>query len=425
MWGKLFHNQDGSISIFWAVVLPFVIGAIGLGVDAGLWYTKARATQTIVDGATISAGRSVSGTASESAMLDLVTAELARNGITTADGSTISVNFPPDNGSYAGNSSAVEVIITRPQNRMFSVIALGSDLTGTTRSVAYRQTSGSACLLALEDIQSEALDFTGSVTINLSGCALASNSTHTASIDIGGNATINASQLYSAGGIRKTGSYSVTTDEPDSTFSPALSDPYSGTTTPSFSGCDENNKALTGSFGTVTLSEGVYCNGLDLSGNGTVNLNPGTYIIDRGTFNVNGGVTLNGTGVAIILTSSTGSNYADSHINGSAIVNLSAPSSNDTSGSVTGNFSGIAFYRDRNADEETISWNGGASMNITGALYFPNDIFQHNGNASVASTCTQIIAKQIVLKGDANYTSSCAGTGITPVSFSDTVRLVE
>jgi len=54
----------------------------------------------------------------------------------------------------------------------------------------------------------------------------------------------------------------------------------------------------------------VYCGGIEATGGATLNLDPGSYILDRGNFAVGSNSTVSGTDVTIILTSRTGSNTA-------------------------------------------------------------------------------------------------------------------
>jgi hypothetical protein len=83
------------------------------------------------------------------------------------------------------------------------------------------------------------------------------------------------------------------------------------------------------------LNPGVYCDGITVNSGATLTLNPRIYYFDRGTFSVNGDGTVIGTGVALIFTSSTGTNWATATINGNASVNLTAPNSGSTEGIVT------------------------------------------------------------------------------------------
>jgi hypothetical protein len=125
-----------------------------------------------------------------------------------------------------------------------------------------------------------------------------------------------------------------------------MSDPYASVVMPTYSGCaDGTNKSY--GTGTWTLSPGVYCNGVSFTNAAIVTMNPGVYFLNQGSFNVGGAVQLTGTGVTIVLTSSTGSNYATFTIGNGATVTLSAPTSGATAG--------IVFFGDRNAPIATTS----------------------------------------------------------------------
>ena len=77
-------------------------------------------------------------------------------------------------------------------------------------------------------------------------------------------------------------------------------------------------------------------------------------------------------------------------IGNGATVTLAAPT--------TGTTQGLAFFGDPNAPSSTPSkfkqraFGGGATMNITGALYFPTETVQFNNGISNPSGCTQLIA---------------------------------
>jgi hypothetical protein len=135
-----------------------------------------------------------------------------------------------------------------------------------------------------------------------------------------------------------------------------------------------------------------------------VTLSSGTYIMDGGSLTVNGGATLQGSGVTIVFTSSSGSNYASARINGGATVSLTPPSS--------GNFSGIVFYGDRNMPTGTaFNLSGGAYQNFGGAVYLPKGALSYSGNSASSSSCTQIVADTINFVGTSGVAVNCAGVG--------------
>src|SRR4029450_987081 len=136
---------------------------------------------------------------------------------------------------------------------------------------------------------------------------------------------------------------------------------YAARSPASYSGCTKNNYTAKN---TVTLDPGVYCNGINFNAGAVVTMKPGVYYTDRGDFTVNGGATITGTGVTIVLTSSNNKNYASLTINGGATTGLTAPT--------TGDMKGIVFFGDRNAPLGTsYKFNGGASQKFGGALYLP------------------------------------------------------
>jgi len=157
-----------------------------------------------------------------------------------------------------------------------------------------------------------------------------------------------------------------------------------------------------------TLSPGVYCNGLSISNGATAAMNPGVYFIDRGTFAVGGGAHVTGTGVTIVLSSSTGGNYANAVIDNGTTVTLSAPT--------TGATAGMVFYGDRRASVAGTSstFAGGTAINFTGAIYLPTQTLNwNNGANNTSSSCTELIAATIVL-GGANLQINCP-TGVVAI----------
>ncbi len=126
------------------------------------------------------------------------------------------------------------------------------------------------------------------------------------------------------------------------TDSRALTDPYSALPSPSPTACPPGTANFRNTNGTTVLSPGTFCGNFAVTG-GTVQLQSGTYIIDQGSFSVNGGATVEevsgGAGVTIILTDSTGDSPGSVTINGGATINLAAPTS--------GTYAGIVFFRIR------------------------------------------------------------------------------
>ena len=157
----------------------------------------------------------------------------------------------------------------------------------------------------------------------------------------------------------------------------------------------------------TNLSPGVYCGGLKIGGSSTVNLDPGTYIMDSGNFEVAGDVYIYGTGVTIILTSSS-NNYGSVKITGGTEIDLSAPTSGD--------YAGVDIYQDPDAPEgNSNDITGTADMDIEGAVYLPSGDLNIGGNGNYSGQCTQLIADTVTLVGDAEILNNCENMPIRPL----------
>src|SRR6185436_504567 len=125
----------------------------------------------------------------------------------------------------------------------------------------------------------------------------------------------------------------------------------------------------------------------------------------QGDLIMNGGASLNGTDVTIVLTSSTGTNYPTVRINGGAVVNITAPT--------TGPFAGVAIFQDRNAPAGNHNvFNGGSTLDITGAIYMAKADLTFTGGNAINGSCTQIVANTIQFTGSSRLRRDCPGSGV-------------
>lgn len=131
----------------------------------------------------------------------------------------------------------------------------------------------------------------------------------------------------------------------------------------------------------MALVPGRYCGNLKFNANADVTMAPGTYYIDSGDFEANGGAKIRclcpsaTDGVTIVLTSSgSATDIGTVTINGGADIQLNAPSG------ATATYKGVLFYQDQNAPSGTARFNGGATMILNGAIYFRNQEIQYNGD---------------------------------------------
>lgn len=401
------RDQAGGYAVIFALAAPGLIGFAGLASEGGLWLYQHQKLQSAADSAALSSatlyGVSVTG--------DLTTQAkgvAATYGFNTAtSGTTITVHTPPSSGNYTSNTKAVEVIATVSQQRLLSAIFSGGTFTITARAVALVGNSGNGCVLSLDRSASGATNSQGSSAISLTGCAVFDDSSNSSALVNGGSATISAESVNVVGNV--SGGSGITTTDGIKTGILPVADPYASVVPPAFSGCDANSTVL---HTTVTLNPGVYCNGFKLNAGANVTLNPGIYYFDRGAFDIAGTASLQGTGVTLVFTSSTGSNYATATINGGATVNLTAPT--------TGTMAGIVAYSDHNAPLGTsFKFNGGSNQNLTGAIDVSNGDLQYAGNTGGGSpACLQLIGDTVSFTGNSTLALNCTGVGTKPIGTS-------
>jgi Flp pilus assembly protein TadG len=387
-----------------AISLPALVGMSAFGTEEGLLLYDRQAMQHAADSSAASAavayGSGVTSTSGVQAQAYSVAATYGF--VNQSSGTSVTVNMPPSSGNYKNNSQAIEVIISQPQARLFSVLWGSHAILVTARAVALPKDQ--ACILALNPTASSSYSQQGSVNTQLVHCAVMDDSTSSTALSIGGSSKLSTNFVGVVGGI--SGKTSITASDGMVTGYHVVSDPYASVPLPAYSGCLYNNYST---HGTVTLSPGVYCGGMSLGSGAAVTLSPGVYVLDRGSLTMNGQASIGGTGVTLVFTSSTGSSYATATISGGATVNIVAPTN--------GTLAGIAIYGDRNMPQGTLfKFTGGNAQTLGGALYLPKANISWAGNASVSQHCTQIIGDTIQMVGDSGLSIDCTGYGTKSIA---------
>jgi hypothetical protein len=240
--------------------------------------------------------------------------------------------------------------------------------------------------------------------VKLNGCSLYDNSADTTALTVGGSATVQADFVGVVGGIGS--STGITATNGIRTGISPVADPYADVPMPTYSGCDQHYFTARN---TVTINPGVYCGGIGVNANAVLTLNPGMYILDGGNFTVNGGATVTGAGVTLVLTSSSRRDWATITINGNANVSLTPMTYGSTRG--------IVVYVDRNTPLGTsYKFNGGANQYFAGAIYAATGAITFAGGADTSTTCTQIIGDTITFVGNSNLAIDCSRYNTRPFS---------
>lgn len=428
-----FLRQDrGAIAIMFALMLPVIVGFIGLGVEVGMWYKERRDIQTAADAAALSAMFEKDGGGTAAEIETAATADATRNGYDAAT-DTITINNPPLSGPNTGDSAFIEVIITRQLTTLLSQIVLDTAPSAYARAVSgLAGGDDEACVLALSSSAQDAISMNGAgSTVNMNGCGVFSNSSHASKAVNIQNGTFEVDCIASVGGINEGGAIS-TSCASTKTGQSALDDPYAAIDVPAYSGCDEDpsgNQAYKPTSSDPDLTEGVYCGGITISSGESIFMNPGTYIMNEGNFQVNGGGAITGSGVTIILTASDGSGYGTISINGGGTVNLTAPTAEDSSGSIQGDYTGMLFYQDRDAGSSSSLngiINGNSNVELGGAIYMPENNLSFTGGAEVGSDgCLMLVAQEVSFTGNADIDNDCDAYGGNPITYGGVPGLVE
>jgi Flp pilus assembly protein TadG len=394
-------DDRGGVAMMTALVVPTLLGFVGLGTELGLWMYSRQNMQGAADSAALAGAAAV--VAGDKTRLTAEAKTVAgRYGLVDATGGvTVTVNNPPASGTLKGDTSAVEVVLSQPQVRLFSALFLSEDVTISARAVAKIGNAGNACVLALDTTASGALSAAGNPNVVLNGCSIAVNSDSASAMTLSGSAKISADSANVVGGI--SGAAKLTTANGANTGTPATPDPYASTAMPPVGSCDQTKFTAKNK---VTLSPGVYCNGVKFNAGADVTLSAGTYIIDGGSFDVAGGASIKGTGVTLVLT-----NGADATVNGGATIDLTAPT--------TGSLAGITIFADRALPTSTLlKFNGGSSQNITGVLYAPTASVTYTGGATTGgSTCMQLVARLVDFGGNSSFKQECTGVGTKNIGY--------
>lgn len=421
-------DSKGGVAIMFGFIIPVLIGMAGLGVDGTYWMMARNNLQTATDGAAISAGQALNLNGDARAMK----AEAGRL-LTKIYGSEMSkvrytVTSPPTTGAYAGKSTAVEVATEMDQRVRFLTLFGINRMFVATRAVANVDAINDSCLLALSSDADRAVSVGGSATVDLS-CGIAANSNSTDAVYLSGSSSTTASGVSAVGDVFQSSNAQLTTNGgPVRSHSQNITDPYGpegrDVKLPAASSkCDEKNLKINSD---TKLSPGRYCGGLSFTG-GNVTFAPGVYIIDSGDFKANGNVSLSGTDVTFILTGK-GAQVASLNINGGAAVDLHAPKSGT-------NYDGILFYQASEESSHSAAQtstggkgnviNGGADLNISGALYFPESSLELSGGSGSTISCLQAVAQTVSFSGNTKISGKCKETDGTEEIKRVSIEVVE
>lgn len=439
-------SERGNVAVITAILLPVLLGGLGLGFETAGWYQTQRAMQNAADSASVAAA-----TNNSSSYATEAGAVTAQYGFT--DGSAgVTVTSSNTAACPAGGNTCYSVTITKPAP-LYLMQLLGfhgnTTLNGgyaqllTATAVATLSTSPhNYCLLALGQ-NAGGITGNGVPFADLQGCSVFSNSDATCN---GHN--LNAGYGDAHGKSTGCGVYQ------DSNLS-VLPDPYSflaasipadpcETSIPAGAGgvaypqepTKKKDPALPNAQGAggasnvtwgATLSGSYtwgatqyFCGDVQLTGD--VNLtsaSPGTTIvIENGQLDTNGHTfkTLAGSGATIVFTAPAADDANASYTHaptGGGILDISSPTS--------GTWSGVAMYQDPAVTAGVTVASAGNSpiWDISGLVYLPNSNVTFSGavnKASNGNSCFDLVTYSVVINGTGsilNDEGQCNLQGLT------------
>ncbi|HKI21229.1 MAG TPA: pilus assembly protein TadG-related protein, partial [Isosphaeraceae bacterium] len=288
-------KRTGKTLVLFALLLPLLLGMVGLAIDGGLLLAAYRQTQNAADTAALSAAYDLlNNLSAASAQTNGANYVQTNNNMAKA---TVTINVPPSSGPHAGSASFAEALISYPYQTSF-IQLLGVNTNQTVGARAVAGFEGSTTGAGITTLQQSTTSGGGTAGITVSGGA-----TLTINGPIVDNATTSSAFSTSGGTVSAT-STSVAATTGVNYFDPLANLPVPSTAT---GVVNTAYGAFTASGpGTQTLSPGIYTS-INISNGATVIFSPGTYVITGGGLNIDNTSTVSGNGVLFY---NTGKSYS-------------------------------------------------------------------------------------------------------------------
>jgi Flp pilus assembly protein TadG len=434
---KTAQARGGQAALMMTLSLTLIFGMLGLAVDVGWAYYRQQATQAAADAGAIAAVRAAVTSApsgptcagavwcgaatncpatavtSPSTSFDNACMLASANGFTTSGIDTVSVQagvsspVPTVSGPAAAYWAVVRVKESLPAlfGAAFARGGLGPGAIATAAAIG--SASAGSCIYVLDPSAADAFEASNAAVVQ-SACGIYVDSNNSsAAMFVTGGASVTASAMRVVGAFSENngGTTSVT----PTTGAASVADPFVNLASPSPAGSCQSGNFSAWQSTPYTVSPGTYC-GLTLGNSMSLQMSPGTYIIDGGNFSIQSGTVSASGGVLIYLT-------------GGATVDIANGATVTLSAQTSGAYQGVLFYQDRTMTSPGAStFAGGSTMSLTGSLYFPHAAVDMN-NGTTASTMA-IVADTVNFQGGANLLADNGGTK-TGLSAGYTVSLIQ
>jgi hypothetical protein len=309
-----------------------------------------------------------------------------------------------------GFAPGAEPVQNPPQQSSLSGTLSRQLQTARAAAVVLKPPAHNACVMAVGKNGKLSVGFgerSRDTIVSLVACDLYNASRETESTELLDGASLSARNIFLSGGYALSAGSVMTASKYLTTHTSSVDDPYARLELPAYPGCTRTRYRLD-KRKTETISPGIYCGGIDVAGSATLNLDPGTYILDRGNFSISGSSTVNGTGITLVLTSRTGSNYGAIDIRAGSRIEITAPALGASSG-----IPGIAIWVDGDEVGASDTFDGDNTQNINGAIYLPGRHVKYSGGSPSATRCNQLIARTVTFTGSSYFRHDCRGAGVS------------
>lgn len=412
------HNRQGGTAILFALMMPVLIGGLGLGAEVSNWYLTQRSMQNAADAAVLVA--TSNGGTNYDVEGKAVAAQLG-----WADGvNNVVVTVLQNVACPGGGNTCYSATVSNSVPLYLSpVVGYGGTGTSSRQDLVATAiaTKGAIqrnyCILALAPLAAGISDFTtnGGPKANLAGCSIKSNA----------NAVCHGSDLNADFGDAVGTSNNC--GKVQNSGVPPSADPYSGLAAnipadtcggsypqePSQHGDPALPVANTWTGAKALIGNVQVCGDLKLTGNVTINAPAGAVlVIQNGQLDTNGFTIQTASGSAVTVVFSGSNAVAATHApTGGGTLDIAAPTS--------GPWSGVALYQDPKLTSgvDIAAAGNSPTWNLTGLVYLPNAGVTFSGPVNKSSngqSCFALVVKDITVTGTGAVLSSgsCAAAGL-------------
>lgn len=377
------QDRNGSVLPIFAIALVPLIAAVGAATDFSMTNNVRTGLQSALDSAVLAAVRD--GTSGwQATATDFFNANAPFDQVPVQ-----APSFSKDaNGKVVASASA-----TVPTTFLGVMGIKSVPVTVHSTASLANSTKAQFCVLALSNNAQPGLRLTGNATIDIRApqCVLQVNSNANGAVSMNGNASISSADNCFVGSMVKVGNAAVT-PAPQPSCVP-VRDPFANYPRPAVGPCNFNNYSASGNT-SVTLTPGVYCGGMQFSGQVKVTFSPGFYVVKDGPLQASSGASFTGNGVSFFLTGA------------GAAVNLSGQADLKLVAASSGPLPGFVFFLDPSGPTglaaTSSQLSGSSELYIEGVVYLPKQLVSITGSAEVGapSPYTSFIADAIDITGN-------------------------